>query len=47
MNPSLPQITQVNLCLDDFIIENQANDDILLGKGSFAVVYRAYNKKLN
>lgn len=32
--------------LDDFIIDREEGDDIFLGKGSFAVVYKAVNKAL-
>lgn len=46
MSFSLPKINQVKLSLDDFIINRDENDNIQLGKGSFADVYKACHKKL-
>ena len=41
MNFDLPKIKTEKLRLDDFIINRDTNDDIQLGKGSFADVYKA------
>lgn len=46
MRLSLPEIRQVRLLLDDFIIARGDHENIQLGRGSFAEVYRAQHRQL-
>lgn len=47
MNFDLPKIETEKLRLDDFIIDGSNNNDIQLGKGSFADVYKAQHRIQN